>query len=136
MMGEPDWTAKSIALQILRPCILPSEPPATGEILGVGIHRAAFDRAIAGHHAVAEIFLVAGLQRVVLLQGERLQLVECAGIQQQFQPLTGSQLTFGVLLGDAVLTTAEFCLGAISAQFEDAGIFFRHTGSSPKDMEF
>jgi len=98
-----------------------------GEVLGVDVHGPPIDLAVAGHDALAHVLvgrqphLVVGLVRDV-----RFQLVECARIEQQGQPLAGGKLALGVLCGDARLATALPRALAHGAQLQNTGVFLRH----------
>ena len=102
---------------------------ADGEILRIRIDGPAVDQAESGDHTVG-IAPVIATRQVCPLGDKRFGFLEGPGVEQQFQPFTGSQLALGVLLGDTILTAGKLQFGAFFTQFENSGIFFRHFHSS------
>ncbi len=83
-----------------------------GEILAEHEDKAAVDRARARHHAVAGDVALVHAEVDAIMLDEHVELFERAFVEEDLQPLTGSQTPLGVLGVDALLSAAQAGLGA------------------------
>ena len=95
---------------------LAKRAPEDGEILGEDEHRAAVDRAPAGHHPVAWNLGLLHAEIVAAVLDEHVEFLERVVIEQEFDALARGELALGVLRRDALLAAAE--AGAVAAGVE------------------
>ena len=98
------------------------------EVLRVDVDGAPVDLAVAGDDALAHVGLGGQSHFVVALVGnERLQLVERAGVEQHIEAFARREFALGVLRGDALVAAALARHFPHAPQFENTGVFLRHT---------
>src|SRR6185437_4180794 len=95
-----------------------------GEVLREDIDHAAVDGAPAGDHAIACDAVLLRAEIGVAMFDEHVELLERAGIEEEFEALARGELAAGVLGVDALLATAELGGGAAFFEF-DKDIFHR-----------
>src|SRR3972149_5955602 len=100
-----------------------------GEILGVHVNGAAFQRTEAGDNAVG-FDAVADTEVFTAVSRIRLNLIERTSVEQFSNALAGGQLAFSFILGNPFFSACFMRFCAAYAQFKDSGIFLSHTVSS------
>ena len=99
-----------------------------GEVLREGVDRPALHAPDAGDHAVAGDHLLLHAEVAAAVGDELVELLERAGVEEQFHPLAGGQLARLVLLAQARLAAAQ--LGELLEVRKLLGV--RHGGSPKK----
>ena len=87
-----------------------------GEILGINVNGAAFQRTKAGDDTVG-VDAVANTKIFAAVSGIHLNFIERTGIEQFCNALTGGQFAFGFMLGNPIFSACLLRFSAAFAQF-------------------